>query len=536
MKPLPKARFLVLKGTNAWLICLLSLFMIGLFVVAPAIAVEPQYGGTLRVAMTPPRSLDPHMETYQQTTMVTNNTNNRLLRWNRDLTGVELDLAESWRRINDLTYEFKIRKGVRFHDLPPVNGRELTSADVKYSIERMAGMYGKSSKFKHKYYFENRLTSIETPDKYTIIFKTKEPYAPFIPYIASDWSAIVPKEAVEEFEDLRRKAIGTGPFMFKEFVRGSHITLVKNPNYFKKGLPYLDKIHIKIMRDPAAVMSAFLAKKLDAFGPYFFQVPTIKKEAPEAVILRRKSMHCWILRVPPCVKDYESLKPPFNDRRVRQAISMAIDKKKLLKLAWGGAGTVQIGNVPNFPPYSLTEADQVEYNPEKAKKLLAEAGYPNGFETDFITWNLPYMTMPAQVIKEMLKGVGIQANLKTMEMAQYFNKIYRFNYEMALHVMTAGYDPDDWLGHYFGSPEETTTYKWCNRKVWKLIVEQRRTLDKQKRTALIHEIQKELMRDGATTFLYTQDRFNAHWPYVHRPYYYHPNDPLMGELVWLEKH
>ena len=107
------------------------------------------------------------METYAQTSAVTNNTYNRLIRWNKDMSGVELDLAESFRQIDPLTFEFKLHKGVKFQSLPPVNGRELTSADVKYSIERVSGLYGQKGNFKHKYYFEGKLAAIQTPDKYT---------------------------------------------------------------------------------------------------------------------------------------------------------------------------------------------------------------------------------------------------------------------------------------------------------------------------------------------------------------------------------
>jgi peptide/nickel transport system substrate-binding protein len=134
---------------------------------------EPQYGGILRTALLAnPRSLDPHMSWECETPV---NTYNTLLRWNKDMSRHELDLAESLDRPDDLTYIFKLRKGVRFHNLPPVNGREVTSEDVKYSIERVLGMHGQKALFPHRIRFENRLSSISTPDRYTIIFRTKEP-------------------------------------------------------------------------------------------------------------------------------------------------------------------------------------------------------------------------------------------------------------------------------------------------------------------------------------------------------------------------
>jgi peptide/nickel transport system substrate-binding protein len=418
----------------------------------------------------------------------------------------------------------------------PVNGRELTSADIKYSIERVAGMYGKRSDFKHRYYFEDKLASIETPDKYTIVFKTKEPYAPFIQYISSPWCAIVAKEVVDKYGDLKRHAIGTGPFILKEFIKGSHITLTKNPNYWKKGMPYLDGIHVKIMRDPSSVLSAYLAGNLDGAQVYFFQVPTIKKEAPDTIIDRLEGTHMWILRCPPWIEGKKPLKPPFDKKEVRQAIAMAIDKTRLLKLAWGGFGSPQIGPVPTPVVYSLSEADQVEYNPEKAKQLLAAAGYPNGFSAELMTWNLPYMTKPAQVIKEMLKEVGIDITLNLLEQAQYFNRAYRFDYEMALHVMTAGVDPEEWLVPYFGPLEKSTYYKWSNKEIWKMIDEQSNIMDAGKREAAIKEIQRKVMEDAPNVFLYTQYRFIIRRPYVHVKRYLLDYQPLYGEFFWMEKH
>ncbi len=498
--------------------------------------VKPQYGGIYRSVMqADPRSLDAHQETYGATTVITGNTNSTLLRTNPEMTGWELDLAESVKQIDDTTYEFKIHKGVRFHNVPPVNGRECTSADVKYSIERAMGMYGRKSDFKHYYYFD-KIKSIETPDKYTVIFKLSQPLAPFLKYIATPWAAIVAKEVVDKYGDLKTVAIGTGPFILKEFVKGSHITLVKNPNYFKKGLPYLDGINFKIMPDPASILSAFIAGRLDGCGLSFYQLDTAKKEAPDALIDEYPGTHMWVLRVQPWIEGTKPLKKPLDDKRVRQAISMAIDKPRLLKLAWGGFGTVATGPVPPVYDDALPPADQVKYNPEQAKKLLAEAGYPNGFPIELLTWNLEYMTKPAQVLKEMLKEVGIDLKLTLLEQPQYFNRAYHFDYELSLHIMTAGVDPEEWMIPYFGPLNESTFYKWSNHELWKLIMDQQKIMDVTKRKALLREIQLKIMDDATHTFLYTQMRFTIRRPYVHRTFYLLDYQPMIAETYWMEKH
>jgi peptide/nickel transport system substrate-binding protein len=463
--------------------------------------------------------------------MVLNNVYNRLMRWNVEMTELEPELAESFSQPDDLTYVFKLRKGVRFHDVPPVNGRELTAEDIKYSVERAGGLHGIKAQFMSRSRFEGKLTSIETPDKSTVVFKTKEPYAPFLRYVSA--VRIVPKEAVDKFKDLKNKAIGTGPFILKEQVRGSHFYLERNPKYFKEGLPYLDGIMIKFIRSLAATQSAFIAGQLDMTDVYYSQISTIKEQTPEATVVRRQGMNTWVLRVPP-VTDTHPIKPPFDDVRVRRAISMAIDKQKLMKLALDGNGTVQVGSIPNWPKYSLGEEEQVEYNPEKARRLLADAGYPDGFSTPLLTWNQSYMTKPVQVIMQMLKAVNINVEMKSLEMAQYFNRIYKYDYDMSFHVMACSDDPDHGLTPTFG--RNATYYKWKNEEIWRTIEQQQREMDPDKRASLIKDVQRKLIQDSPVTFLYTQSRFSVFQPHVFpKQVYFDPFMVYLFEGTWMIK-
>jgi peptide/nickel transport system substrate-binding protein len=495
------------------------------------------YGGTFRTSWPTLGSMDPHIGTAATTAAFSNMVYNGLLRLGQHMRDIELDLAESWTQINDVTYEFKLRKGVRFHDIPPVNGRELNAEDVKYSIERVAGLHGKKAEFAHRYYFEGKLASIETPDDYTIIFKTNEPYAPFINYVASAWSKIVPKEAVAEWGDLKSKACGSGPFILKEHEPGSHVSLVKHAEYFEEGLPYLDGIHIRAISKPSTYQAAFLSDQLDGVGLHPFQVDPIRKGDPDAKVYEWPGCFTRVIRTQPWSEGETSLRPPFNDKRVRQAVAHAIDKDRLLGLAVEGRGEVQIGHVPTpHEPWGLRQADQWQYNPEKAKKLLAEAGYPAGFSAELMTWNLPYMIGPAQVIREMLNEVGIEITINALPFGEYFNEAHKFKYEMALHIMPAGYDPEEWLFPYFGKRDKSNRYKWSDHELWEMIEKQGKIMDEEDRAAYIRDIQRRIMDEAMSQSLFTTNRYWTVKPYVHIRNYFHPGSAFTAESWWMEKH
>ena len=214
---------------------------------------------------------------------------------------------------------------------------------------------------------------------------------------------------------------------------------------------------------------------------------------------------------------------------------MAVDKERVVQLVLDGNGVVQVGAVPSWPGYSVPKAEQVEYNPEKARKLLAEAGYPNGFTMEMITWSIPTLNKTAQVVQAMLAEVGINVTLRILEMGQYFNRMFKYDYDFALHINGAGLDPEEYLVKYFGGPKARVTYSWQNKEVWRLIEEQRKTVDKKKRAAMIQDIQRLLLKDAANVNLFTPIGFGVTKPYVHRVIYKNSYQAY-PELYWMEKH
>ena len=476
----------------------------GLAAVAPRAAWgqdrgDAKRGGTLVVRSGPLRGIDPHLETWGAALQVIHQTYNALLKFNHDGTKILPDLAESWEQKDDLTYSFKLRQGVRFHNVPPVNGRELTSEDVKYSIERQ--MTDQPGKFQHAYFFLGKLASIQTPDKYTIVFKTKEPYAPFLNYIASPWTVIVAREVVEKHGDLQRHAIGTGPFVMQEYRREQEAVFVKNPSYFKKGLPYLDEVRIQYVIDPVAATAAFRGQQTDISYLEFADVPSIKASNAKIKVAEITTMFPIVLRTRP-YDEQRPLKPPFTEKKVRQAIQAAIKQEEFIEIVRSGWGATMTGPIPTYrKPWALPASARPEFDLKKAKRLLTEAGYASGFETELIVGSPGDNVKSAQVVKDQLAKVGIQVNLKPMEMAQYYNKSYSYDYSMSVHTALTGEEPEEAIRPYYGA--NATYYRWGNREIHRLIDEQAKILDLKKRVDMVHQIQRLLLDDAPNVFLYT---------------------------------
>ncbi len=181
---------------------------------------------------------------------------------------VEGDLAESWERQGDTVYVFKLRKGVRWHPKPPVNGRELTAEDVRYTYDRFLNIKGNANRP-----VLEMVDKVEAVDKHTVKFTLKEPNAWFVERLASTSTWIVAKESVDQHGDLRKpeSVVGTGPWMLERYEPNVRISFVRNPNYFVPGLPYADGVHVTLDADPASGFAAFLAGKYD-FGPEYGMV------------------------------------------------------------------------------------------------------------------------------------------------------------------------------------------------------------------------------------------------------------------------
>ncbi|MGK9053943.1 ABC transporter substrate-binding protein [Neorhizobium petrolearium] len=312
---------------------------------------------------------------------------------------VQPQLAESWQISPDgLTYTFKLRQGVTFH-----NGVAFDSSVAKFSLDRARGA---DSVNPQKRYFAS-IDTIETPGASTLVLKLKQPAGSLLYWLGWPASVMVePKSAA----DNKTTPIGTGPFKFASWAKGSKVDLARNPDYWNKDVSVkLDTASFRFMADPQAQAAALKAGDVDAF-PEFAAPELIKSFEGDTRLVT--VIGNTELKV---VAGMNNARKPFDDKRVRQALMMAVDRATVVEGAWSGLGT-PIGShyTPNDRGYKdLTGV--YPYDPEKAKALLAEAGYASGFTFTIKAPQMAYAQRTSQVLQAMFAEIGVTMNIETTE-------------------------------------------------------------------------------------------------------------------------
>jgi peptide/nickel transport system substrate-binding protein len=481
----------------------------GAVAAGPASAQAPKRGGTITIRGSDPPHFDPMLTTNFKTHTTLSFTHSRLVKHKvgpavaPGTFPIEGDLAESWTQPNETTYVFKLRRGVRWHPKPPVNGRELTADDVVYTIDRFLTTKGHANAHMLK-----AVDKVEAVDKHTVKFTLKEPSAWFLDTLASPMvAAIVAKDSSEKFGDLKKQEsfIGTGPWMLDSYRPNVGYTLVRNPSYFVSGLPYIERVEAFVDEDNASRMAAFISGKYDLgweFPGTINRVDWVQMTDP----LKQRRPKLKTAEFPSNVMThlyFRNDKPPFNDVRVRRALSLAIDRKGIIDAVAEGVGVLNPA-VPaalkewSIPAEQLGEGAQYfKHDPAAARKLLAEAGHPKGFPVtiDFTTYGSQVLIDTCQLVLKNLKDVGIEAKLNTKEYGAYISSTFYGKYEsMALGPQTPFLEPDNFLfGQYY--PGELKNHGYINDAVLAdLLVRQRRTLDPAKRREIIFEAQRHIAK------------------------------------------
>ncbi|MGR9133544.1 ABC transporter substrate-binding protein [Rhizobium leguminosarum] len=328
-------------------------------------------------------------------------------------------LAESFTVSPDgLTYTFKLHKGVKFS-----NGREVVASDVKYSIERAvdpktqgpgAGFFGAIKGFEDETGGKTTtLSGIETPDDSTVIFNLSRPDATFLHVLAINFASVVPKEAVEAAAgDFGKKPVGSGTFILKDWTIGQQLVFERNKDYFVKGVPYIDSFKVEVGQEPLVALLRLQKGEVDIAGdgipPAKFL--EIKNSADGAqMIVDGEQLHTGYITLNTKVK-------PFDNVKVRQALNMAVNKDRITRILNGRATPANQPLPPLMPGYDKSFTGYA-YDVAKAKALLAEAGYPDGFETVLYSTNTDPQPRIAQAIQQDLAAVGVKAEVRALAQA-----------------------------------------------------------------------------------------------------------------------
>ncbi|HXJ80597.1 MAG TPA: ABC transporter substrate-binding protein [Candidatus Methylomirabilis sp.] len=391
----------------------------------------PRYGGVLQFPAPAIRTFDPTVGYRPDLALVWDTLTEWEATWYypevQRTPVIRKTLVTDWEMKDPSTWIFKLRRGVRFHNRPPVNGREMVAEDVRYSYELL----------KDKAQYANRaamVKNIQVLDKYTLRFELKMPDPKFYLNIVDSLSpVVVPREAVEAPGGLAENPIGTGAFMLKEFVPGEGALLVKNPDYYLKDkegrpLPYVDAVRLLFTKDASTETALFRTRQLD-----LMRVSTLDllyaliKTVPDLTLYRVPSLGWGDYGLALAVE-----KAPFNDARVRQALSMAINRDILAEVINRGDATLYgpfpwvMAGITKRSDYSYANlGPNYQYNPKKARELLAAAGLPNGFDleiewAEFQGWTYGDF---AQLLSRFFSDIGIRVKLKQLETAAWIAKV-----------------------------------------------------------------------------------------------------------------
>lgn len=468
---------------------------------ATSAAGTPKLGGTLRVGTNQDQiGLDPQVSNATASSRIYENMYSTLVKFNEKLE-ISNDLAASYTVDTPTQYTFKLQKGVKFH-----NGRELKAADVKYTIDRIrdaATASPRASQFAP-------VDSIETPDDYTVVFKLKSAYAPFLSILAGrDTGSIIAKEVVEaNGGKLDKVDAGSGPFMLKEWVPNTRTVLVKNPDYYVKGQPYLDSVVYMPIPDDTARSTALRTGAVDMIEYAPPKDLTALKADPKIVITGDANNNVRFLAFNTKVK-------PFDNVKVRQAIAWAVDRGPVVDAAVNGAGTPLTAGP--FLPSFWAGLQQPIYKQDlaKAKQLLTEAGYPTGFTAKLKnTPTYSFLGNAGIVVQEQLKAVGINFEIVSEEWSVFLKDYLGKDFEAAVSGYSAFSDPHSVFDGTYVTGRQNNFMSYSNPAFDDLVAKGAATADQAERAKIYQQAQTILANDAPMVFLYAANEYEAMQSYV----------------------
>ncbi len=438
-------------------------------------------------------SLDPARETDGESFYGATAIFDNLVEFKPGTTEVQSALAKSWEISDDgLVYTFSLEEGVTFHDGTPFNADAVVFSFERQFIEDHPAYELGPWKYWGYMDMSNIVESVEAADEYTVVFSLQKPEAPFIANLAMDFAAIVSPTAVTEMgEDFAFNPVGTGPFKFVQWIKDDSIIADKNENYWRRPA-YLDRLILKVIPDATARFLALQKGEVDVIDfPSIEDLPAIEQDSALKLV-QQEGLNVGYLAM-------NADRKPFGDTRVRQAVNYAINKQEIIDAVYGSAGAVAKNPIPpGMWSYNDAIVDY-EYNPEKARELLAQAGYADGFSTNI--WAMPVVRpynpngrKVAEIMQAQLADVGIEAEIVSYEWGTYLDKTDTGEHDMALLGWTGDNgDPDNFLNVLLfipaAIPPAGNIAFWKNEEFNDLVQQAKEESDQSVRTRLYEEAQ-----------------------------------------------
>jgi peptide/nickel transport system substrate-binding protein len=444
-------------------------------------------------------SLDPITSTEGETFKITENILETLLQYGDQDTTVNPGLAKKWEVSEDgLTYTFELQEGVKFHD-----GTDFNADAVIFNFNRW--MNGNADDFPYYTMFGgfkgeegHVIKEIKAVDEYTVQFVLTRPQAPFLKNLAMSPFGISSPAAVEKFADkYRENPVGTGPFKFVEWKQNDRIVLEKNENYWQKGLPKLSKVIFRVIPENSARMNALVNGEIDVMDGLNNSDEASVKNNDKLQVIERPSMNVGYL-------GFTVNRPPFDNKLVRQALNHAVDKQAIIDAFYGGQAIPAVNAMPpSIEGYNEAVKDY-PYDLEKAKALLKEAGYANGFEMDL--WAMPVARpyMPegmkvAEVIQESFSKIGVKAKIQSVDWATYLDKAAKGDFDAFMLGWTGDNgDADNFLYTLLDKDSiGSNNYSYyANDSLHDVLIKAQTESDQEKRNVLYNQAQ-EIIKDDA---------------------------------------
>jgi len=487
----------------------------------PAAAQTPKPGGTLISAQaTEATGLDPQLVPALSRSRRSPLMYSQLVRFDETMTP-RPELAESWETSKDgLAWTFRLREGVKFHD-----GQEMTSADVKFTFDRLFEKSPGKSDF-------IAVDRVEPAGKYAVKFTTKEPFAGLLAALGGFWGFIISEAGIKKHGDLNKAALGTGPFMLADWKVEQQLVLKKHPGYFKKGQPYVDELIVRTIPDEANIVAALRTGQI--------QHAFIEDNKNYNLLKDEKSLTGY--RSSRLGYDYLNItatRGPLKDVRVRQAISWAVDRSQVLRVAAAGFGRLTAPATAPMRQWQLPEEAWMKYykpDVEKAKKLMAEAGQSGGFTVKcMVIPTFPTMVSGAPVIANQLKRIGITMEIENVEYAIWIKRWLAHDFDMTMNT-TPGYaDPDTAFFRALHSTKGQNWNSWSVPELDALLEDGRRTMDQKKRKEIYDRVQIMILENVPHLWLFSADTIDLTQSSV-KGFKQHPTTLLYGlDSAWLDK-